>query len=248
MAQVGQLYLGTQVQALHCACIAQIRRQGAAEHVVTLQRRIGEGGDLGDERVGAHEAVQCIAELQALLVAHLLEASLRRPEERVGLGRALVIRHADSEESGHRRLDLLWPEHIEVIESSACVPQDVGVSRRGDRAPVELLERIDDGFGVVAEVQDEGVLLQRVDAVEPGERLDGGEPHQDLVHVHRVQQWLVEAGLELLRHDEHAVIRAWRTPRRSGFRGSRSCWPQSGEVPEPSSIFPENATSVRMSS
>ena len=36
----------------------------------------------------------------------------------------------------------------------------------------------------------------------PGERLDGSEPHQDLIHVHRVQQWLVKTGLELFRHDE----------------------------------------------
>ena len=32
-------------------------------------------------------------------------------------------------------------------------------------------------------------------------------PDEDLVHVHGVQQRLVETGLELLRHNEHAVIR-----------------------------------------
>ena len=56
-------------------------------------------------------------------------------------------------------------------------------------------------------------------------------PTSDLVHVHRVQQWLVESGLELLRHDEHAVIRRAELLGCAGFRGTRSCWSRSGAFP-----------------
>ena len=49
-------------------------------------------------------------------------------------------------------------------------------------------------------------VLQRVDAVEPGQGLHGVEAREDLVDVHGVQERLVEAGLELLGHDEHLVV------------------------------------------
>ena len=45
-----------------------------------------------------------------------------------------------------------------------------------------------------------------MDAVQPGQRLHGIQPGEDLVHVHRVQQRLVEAGLELLGDDQHLVV------------------------------------------
>jgi hypothetical protein len=67
---------------------------------------------------------------------------------------------------------------------------------------VELLERVDDRLGLVAEVEYERALFERTDAVETGQRLNGSEPHQNPVHVHGAQQRLVEAGLELLRHDQ----------------------------------------------
>ena len=166
MAEVGELDLGAQVEPLDRAGVAEIERERAAVDVVALERGVGEGRDLGDERVGPHEAGQGVAELQALLIAHLLEARLGRAERGVGLRRALVIGRAGAEQRGHRRLDLLGSQHVEVIETTPGVPEDVGVGRRRDRAPVELLERLDDVVGLVAEVENEGVLLQRVDAVE----------------------------------------------------------------------------------
>ena len=54
-------------------------------------------------------------------------------------------------------------------------------------------------------------VFSRVDAVEPRERLHGREPDERLVHVHRVQQRLVEAGLELLGDDQHLVVGPSRT-------------------------------------
>ena len=65
-----------------------------------------------------------------------------------------------------------------------------------------------------------------MDPVEAREGLDRGQPDQRLVHVHRVQQRLVEAGLELLGDDQDAVLGARELLGRAGSRESRSCSPR----------------------
>ena len=59
--------------------------------------------------------------------------------------------------------------------------------------------------GIVHEVEHEDVVLLRVRAVEPREGLDGLDAGERLVDVHRVQQRLVVAGLELVGADQEAV-------------------------------------------
>ena len=58
---------------------------------------------------------------------------------------------------------------------------------------------------VVLEVEHEAVVLLRVRAVEARERLHRLDARERLVHVHRVQQRLVVAGLELVGADQEAV-------------------------------------------
>ena len=48
--------------------------------------------------------------------------------------------------------------------------------------------------------------LQRMDAVQPGQRLHGGHTGQRLVHVHRAQQRLVKTGLVFVRGDQQPVL------------------------------------------
>jgi hypothetical protein len=78
------------------------------------------------------------------------------------------------------------------------VIQQIGVGWWCHRLAVIGLERFDDVLAVVAEIQDERVLFEQGrDAIEPGQGLYRVESGQHLVHVHGVQQGLVEAGLEL---------------------------------------------------
>jgi hypothetical protein len=73
------------------------------------------------------------------------------------------------------------------------------------RRTLELLLDVD---GLVGEVEDEYVLLrlQWVDPVDPRQRLHGGDPGQQLVDVHRGEQWLVEARLVLLGDGQDAFV------------------------------------------
>ena len=74
-----------------------------------------------------------------------------------------------------------------------------------DRRAVVVGERLLDRLGVVHEIEDEHVVLLRMRPVQPRERLHRLDAGQRLVHVHRVQQRLVVAGLELVGADQEAV-------------------------------------------
>lgn len=81
-----------------------------------------------------------------------------------------------------------------------------GVGCFGERGLVELLERRADVLAVVDEVEDERVVLVRMDAVQPRQCLHGANAAQLLVDVHRVQKRLVEAGLVFLGDDENPEL------------------------------------------
>src|SRR5207247_408128 len=106
---------------------------------------------------------QGISELKTLLVAQLLEARLCWTECGVGLARTLVVRGPCAKQRRHRCRDLFGSQHIKVVEPSPSVPENVGIGRWCHSAPVELLEGLDDRVRLVAEVKNEGALLQRMD-------------------------------------------------------------------------------------
>ncbi len=74
-----------------------------------------------------------------------------------------------------------------------------------DRRPIVRLEGLPDRLGVVLEIEHERVVLLRVGAVQPRERLDGLDAGERLVHVHGVEQRLVVPGLEFVGTDQEAV-------------------------------------------
>src|SRR5665809_129759 len=54
--------------------------------------------------------------------------------------------------------------------------------------------------------RDQGSVLVLVDPVQARQGLDGGEAGEGLVHIHRVEERLIEAGLELLGHDQDSLV------------------------------------------
>ena len=83
----------------------------------------------------------------------------------------------------------------------------VGIGFLGKRhSVVEGMEAFLDVFSRVLEVEHEGFLLARRGAVQAGERLHAGHTAELLVHNHRHQLGLIEARLELARHNEETVF------------------------------------------
>ncbi len=93
------------------------------------------------------------------------------------------------------------------VEVGLQVVQLVGVGLLAEdgRAVVVARTTVWIVVGVVQEVEHEGIVLLGVRAVQARERLHGLDAGERLVHIHRVQQRLVVAGLELVGADQEAV-------------------------------------------
>ena len=85
--------------------------------------------------------------------------------------------------------------------------EQVGVGLFGQQGGLVVgLEGLSDLLGLVGEVEHHRALLAGVRAVQAGQRLDRVHATELLVHVHRVEQRLVEAGLELVGDHQEAVL------------------------------------------
>ncbi len=176
--------------------------------VQLLQVRVLEGNDLGHEGIEVPEGDEGLAELLPCLLVELFEP----PDGRIYAG-------------VHARMiggSLLFPRRVEDLAELlhlVLVVDLLGVELRLQLIEllclrlfpdggllVVRLKGIEDLFRLVHEVEDKGILLAGMGPVEPREglyRLDAGEP---LVHVHRVEERLVESRLVFLGNDEDLVL------------------------------------------
>ena len=69
-----------------------------------------------------------------------------------------------------------------------------------------MLEGLLNLFSLVHEVQDKRLCFAGSDAIEAGKRLHGINATELLIHIHRMQERLVEPCLELVCHDEESVL------------------------------------------
>ncbi|MEE8526764.1 MAG: hypothetical protein V3T72_22755 [Thermoanaerobaculia bacterium] len=93
-----------------------------------------------------------------------------------------------------------------MLELALEIVELVGVGALGEQgALVVVLEGVEDGVGVVGEVEDQSAVLVGVGAVEPRQGLHRVDASELLVDVHGVEKRLIEAGLELLGDDQEAV-------------------------------------------
>ena len=117
-----------------------------------------------------------------------------------------MSRSAPPRYSADEFVDLRVGVDLVAVERRLEVVQLVRVGLLAqDRRPVVVGERLLDRVRVVHEVEHEDVVLLRVRAVQPRQRLHRLDAREHLVHVHRVQQRLVVAGLELVGADQEAI-------------------------------------------
>lgn len=74
-----------------------------------------------------------------------------------------------------------------------------------DRCSIELVERCADRLGIVHEIQNEGVVLLGVCAVETRQGLNRFDARQGLVHIHGMQKRLVVPGLKFVGADQESI-------------------------------------------
>ena len=168
------------------------------DHLTQKSVQIAQRGELASPQFG----------LRFILLQERGEPRHRRVQRGVHglmIGGALAL--LGLEVDGAEPLDFLEQIHAGGVELSL----DRVHPRRIDfgahlRAFVVGCERRAYLAAVVDEVEDEGVLLAGVGAVEPGQRLHRLDAGQPLVDVHGVQQRLIEAGLVLLGDQQHLII------------------------------------------
>ena len=190
----------------------QLDGKVAQVEVETLQIGVLIGDHLAQKPVQVAQRVQLAAPLLGLrfiLLQERGEAGRRRVQrgvERLMIRGALAL--PGLEVRGAEAFDFFGEVHAGGIELGLDRVHPGGIDLGAQlRAFIVGGEGGADLVAVIDEVEDEGVFLERVGAVEPRQRLhrlDAGEP---LVDVHRMEQRLIEAGLILLGHQQHLILR-----------------------------------------
>ncbi len=171
--------------------------------VELLQVGIGEGKNLRQEDVQPDVIAQQAAEITLFFFGQLAEARDDRRENRI----EPVLPGPGVEIHPGERLHIRLGVHREAKQPGLMLVEKIRVGAFGEQGGFVVgLERRLDLVGFVREVEHHGALLLRVSPVEPGEGLHRIHPAQLLVHVHGVEERLVEPGLELVGHHQKATL------------------------------------------
>ena len=141
-----------------------------------LFRSVKHAHDLGDVGVPLAEATHLATHLVTRVVIQLVVARDRRLQDggELSLHVALRLALAVGEDYLGRGLDVRLVIKPIAANVGLHLIEEVGVDLLGKRRlGVEALERLLNILGFVDEVEDVGVLLVRMDAVDAAERLDG---------------------------------------------------------------------------
>ena len=160
------------------------------------------GDDRRKELVCPHERLGLPLEVHLSILVEI-----GRVDRNAGVeDRVQRIAVSTAEEQLDQLADLLRRVHLVAVQLGLQVVQLVRVRFLAQHGgAVVIRESHGDRVAVVHEIQYERVGLQRMRSVQAREGLHRLDARKLLVHVHRMQQGLVVAGLELLRHDEDAV-------------------------------------------
>ncbi len=177
--------------------------QAPREDVQLLEVGVGEGQHLGEERVEAN----VVGELPTEVVLFVGGEAPEALDHRGQLGVQAVLGRLGVEVDACEGVDVAFGVCAEREQASVCFVEQVRVRAFGEQCRLVVrFEGLLDGLGLVGEIQNRCALLLGVGSVEPRQSLDGVDPAKLLVDVHGVEQGLVEAGLELVRDDQKAVV------------------------------------------
>src|SRR5262249_26277198 len=96
---------------------------------------------------------------------------------------------------------------VEGGEPDLKVVKEIRVNALNQKRPLVIgLEGLPDVIGLVGEVEDHRFLFAGMNAIQAAQGLDRVDTIQPLIDVHGVEERLVEAGLELIRNDQKAIV------------------------------------------
>ena len=195
---VRQPHVGVNLQSGAFVMHSQPRHQVFAKDVVLLEVRVVVGDDLREEIIHPEKCAQILAELVGLFFRQLLEAVGGGLQ--VGMKAGLLA--FGIEEGLGEGLDFGGQIDGGLVELGLQLVDDVGVGDLLEAGGAIIGQKaLQNLLGLVGEVEDEGVFLARIGAVQPLEGLHGKHPGEPLVHVHGLQEGLVESGLVFVRHN-----------------------------------------------
>ena len=162
--------------------------------LLPVRVRVGQQG--GEEVIGAAECLGLALEVHLAILVQAgfvcRHTGVQHRVEPVPVRSLQIL--ADE------RLHLLGRVDLAAVERGLEIVQLVRVGLLAQHGgAVVRREGLLDRIGIVLEVEDEAVVLAGMRPVQPRERLHGLDARQRLIHVHRVQQRLVVARLELVR-------------------------------------------------
>ncbi len=178
----------------------------ASERVELLQVHVGKGQHLGQESVDAN--------IVGKLAAKALPLFCCQPFEPLDNGHKrcieLVLRCFAIEVDLGEGVDVCFGVNREPEQSALDLIEQIGIGRLGKKRRLVVgLEGHPDLIGFVGKVEyHRPPLVGGMDAVQARQRLHRVHAAELLVHVHRVQQRLVKAGLEFFGRDKEPVLRS----------------------------------------
>ena len=176
----------------------QLVHEEVQEDRALLPPRVVIGQNRGEKGIATRERLGFALEGDLFILVQFVDVDLHAPvQDGVELLAILAVQVPH-----HKLPDLIRRVHLGTVQIGLEVVEFVWIGFVGeDRGPVVAREGLGDGIRVVQEVKHEDIVLLRVRAIEPRQRLDGLDPGECLVNVHGVQERFVVAGLELVGTD-----------------------------------------------
>src|SRR6266536_696600 len=174
----------------------------AGEGVQLFEVGVGESQYLGQECVDAN----VVRELAAKVLLLFLRKGLESIDYRRERGIELVLRSLAIEVDLGEGVDVCVGVYRVAKQSRLDFVENIGVCRlRENRRLVIGFERGPYLIGLIGEVEHHRASLLGLRAIQARQRLHCVDSTEFFVDVHRVQQWLIEAGLKFLSDDQKSI-------------------------------------------
>ena len=181
--------------------------QPTAELVFLLHVGVEHPDNLANESVPADEATQVPPELVAIVLVLGHVSVHDRLQDARHLAEGPVVLPLLAGEPREERVDVALSVDAELAQDTLRLIDEVDIHvALQQRLLIERLERLLDILLRVDEVQDVSVVLPLADTVQARERLHGLHALELRIDDHRMQQWLIESGLVLVRHDQAVEV------------------------------------------